>query len=114
MKKILPPILFALCLLVMALLDYLLPVARIDLVPLSLVGVVLFCTGLGIAIAENRHFSRVGTNIMTFDNPDKLVTDGLFRFSRNPMYYIPFEENAMRKTFGQAYDDYCEQVRRWV
>ncbi|MFN8672475.1 MAG: isoprenylcysteine carboxylmethyltransferase family protein [Candidatus Sericytochromatia bacterium] len=29
---------------------------------------------------------KVGTTIMTFDNPEKLVIDGLYKFTRNPMY----------------------------
>lgn len=27
---------------------------------------------------------------------------------------IPFEEARLRITFGQAYDDYCRRVRRWL
>ena len=46
----------------------------------------LLAAGLGIANWHARLFKRVDTNIMTFDEPDKLVQDGLFRYSRNPMY----------------------------
>lgn len=33
-----------------------------------------------------RQFERARTNIKTFDRPDKLVTWGVFRWTRNPMY----------------------------
>jgi protein-S-isoprenylcysteine O-methyltransferase Ste14 len=47
---------------------------------LSLIG------GLAVAATQNRRFARVGTNIMTFDDPDVLVSTGWFARSRNPMY----------------------------
>jgi len=27
---------------------------------------------------------------------------------------IKAEENAMRQNFGQAFEDYCQSVRRWI
>jgi len=86
MKKLLPPILFLLCLLLIAVLSHFMPIARVIGHPFNLIGIGLFIAGLGIAIAGNRHFAKVGTNIYTFDDPDILVSDGLFSFSRNPMY----------------------------
>jgi len=86
MKKILPPILFALCLLAMVLLDQLLPILRIVEYPFNLIGIIFIVLGLSLTITSNRHFHKVETNIMTFDKPDKLVTNGLFKYSRNPMY----------------------------
>ena len=29
-------------------------------------------------------------------------------------WYIPFEERAMRRTFGEAYEAYARRVRRWL
>ena len=51
-----------------------------------LIGVPIVIGGLGITVWHGRLFSRVGTNINTFNKPDKLVTEGLFRYTRNPMY----------------------------
>ena len=103
--------------------------------------------GLLLSFAGARQFARRDTNIKTFDDPDVLVTEGLFRFSRNPMYlgfvlfllgaaiyfgtlasfivaaafavltdrwYIRFEEQAMRRKFGAAYEAYAASVRRWL
>lgn len=54
--------------------------------PYNYGGIALVLFGFGIAGRGSRHFARVKTNINTFKNPDFLVTDGLFRYSRNPMY----------------------------
>jgi protein-S-isoprenylcysteine O-methyltransferase Ste14 len=42
--------------------------------------------GLLVTLAGARLFARIGTNIKTFNEPGVLVTGGLFRWSRNPMY----------------------------
>jgi len=94
-------------------------------------------------------FWRNKTTISPVDleSASALVTSGVFRFSRNPMYvgftamlvgwavclaapwalvgpvaFVLFtnrfqiipEERVMRDKFGQAYDDYQAQVRRWI
>jgi protein-S-isoprenylcysteine O-methyltransferase Ste14 len=53
--------------------------------PYNCIGAIL-AAGLLLSFAGARQFARRGTNIKTFDDPDVLVTEGLFRFSRNPMY----------------------------
>ncbi len=54
--------------------------------PFNLAGGLLAATGLTIAAATARRFARIGTNIRTFDEPGTLVSDGLFAYSRNPIY----------------------------
>jgi protein-S-isoprenylcysteine O-methyltransferase Ste14 len=109
-------------------------------------GVAVAISGLGLTLAAARHFERRRANIVTFQSPTKLVVDGWFRVSRNPMYlgftlvlagvalalgglltslpallfvlaaetiYIPFEERAMTRVFGEDYRRYSKQVRRW-
>lgn len=29
-------------------------------------------------------------------------------------WYVPFEERAMQRTFGDEYSSYCREVRRWL
>jgi len=86
MKRILPPVFFVLCVVAMGLSRLFFPIAVVISWPASTVGVFPLLLGLLFASAGARQFKREGTNIRTFDDPDKFVTDGLFQYSRNPMY----------------------------
>ena len=86
MKNLLPPKLLLLAILLMVLLHLSLPIASIPAFPLNWIGAVMLLTGLSITVWGSNKFQKVGTNIRTFDSPRKLVTDGLFQYSRNPMY----------------------------
>lgn len=46
----------------------------------------LFILGLAITLPSARLFHRVKTNIMTYNDPNELVTSGWFRHTRNPIY----------------------------
>ncbi len=39
-----------------------------------------------MSVWGSKRFEAVGTSINTFGQPNQLVIDGLFRWSRNPMY----------------------------
>ena len=100
-----------------------------------------------ITIHVRKRFDKINTEIHTFKKPRRLVTDGVFKISRNPIYlgfaisllgvwillgsllpivgcllfilvanywYIPFEERAMKETFGAKYENYTSTVRRWI
>lgn len=89
MQKFLPPFMFLALIPPMAALSYFnLEVLRIlhqTGVPYWEIGI---CTGIGFAllIGARVQFKRANAEIMTFATPRNLVTTGLFRFSRNPMY----------------------------
>lgn len=83
--RILPPILVLVLLAGMAVLRAFWPGPLIP-VPLRWLGLIPLLLGIGLLLAGSGRFRQVGTNIKTFDEPDVLVTDGPFRFSRNPMY----------------------------
>jgi len=84
MQKLLPPILALLSIILMVGLSYIVPIIWISTNPI--VAGILICLGLALLIGGSRMFAQVDTNIKTFNDPNKLVTTGLFRFSRNPMY----------------------------
>ncbi|UCH66733.1 MAG: isoprenylcysteine carboxylmethyltransferase family protein [Ignavibacterium sp.] len=86
MKKILPPQFFYFSITLMILLHFLFPIKTLLNFPVTSIGIVLFVSGAMMAIKEKKRFARVKTNIKTFDKPDKLLTDGLYKYSRNPMY----------------------------
>lgn len=86
MKRPLPPRLLILTWVAMILLAVIWPLAEPLPIPVRIVGGGLAMLGLLLSVHGARIFRRVGTNIMTFDKPDKLVTTGVFARSRNPMY----------------------------
>ena len=144
--RINPPTLFFVLIAATVAADRFFPFASFASPWLPWCGAALVIVGIAVSVAGKRHFQRVGTNVHTFEEPGELVTDGPYRFSRNPMYlglvvagigaalasaslsalvlaaafaitvrcwYIAFEERAMRRQFGDAYEAYCRHVRRW-
>lgn len=85
-KKVAPPVLFLVCLVVMIGLHWLLPVRVILRYPLNLVGLVPMLAGWGMGLTGVAVFRRQHTNIHPFRKADVLVTTGVYGLSRNPMY----------------------------
>jgi protein-S-isoprenylcysteine O-methyltransferase Ste14 len=85
-QHLLPPRLVLILLIAMVALHLVLPGPAIFAFPYTLAGAVAAALGFLLALAGSRRFARIGTNIKTFNEPGVLVTDGLFRWSRNPMY----------------------------
>ena len=145
--RINPPTLFFVLIAAIAAVDQLCPVVSFTVPWLPWFAAVLVVLGIAVSVAGKRHFQGVGTNVYTFKEPGELVTDGPYRFSRNPMYlglilagigaalvsaslsalvlagafaitvrcwYVAYEERAMRRRFGDAYEAYCQEVGRWV
>jgi protein-S-isoprenylcysteine O-methyltransferase Ste14 len=74
------------CLLGMLLLHWMLPLRAISSWKFLICGIVLIAFGLVIAFGAESQFRRNGTTIDPLGMAEKLVTDGWFRYSRNPMY----------------------------
>lgn len=85
-RKIIPPIYFLLALAIMATLAHFVPMAHLIYVPLRVFGGLLILTGFAITTSSAYGFKLAGTPIKPFEQPVKLVTDKLYRYSRNPMY----------------------------
>ncbi len=86
MKKLIPPILFLLCIVLMIIIKYLLSTNKIIDYPFNLIGITLIILGLVFTILVKKQFEKNETEIHTFKTPSKFVTDGLFKYSRNPIY----------------------------
>lgn len=54
--------------------------------PWTYLGVVPILAGIAIAAVSAKRFARAETGIVPFDEATTLVTGGLYRFTRNPMY----------------------------
>jgi protein-S-isoprenylcysteine O-methyltransferase Ste14 len=84
-KKMLPPTLFVICILMAIFLNFSNPIYFVKY-PYNLIGIIFFISGLYLSMKGSNQFQKANTNINTFDEPDKLIIDGLFKYSRNPMY----------------------------
>lgn len=52
----------------------------------QLFGGLLILAGLILLVFANGRFTRAGTGVIPFRNVSALVTDGIYRYTRNPMY----------------------------
>ena len=86
MQRLLPPHLFAILLTATIAVGLALPIAGPLPIFVRVLGVPLAVAGLALNLGGAGLFDRIGTNIQTFRDPDRLVTEGPFRITRNPMY----------------------------
>ncbi|MEO6432572.1 MAG: isoprenylcysteine carboxylmethyltransferase family protein [Sphingomicrobium sp.] len=83
-----PPLIFLGLTLAGPLLDRLLGLAPLDLErPVRIVLVLAFiAVGLALVLAAIRRFLRAGTRVEPWAPSSAIVSDGIYRFTRNPMY----------------------------
>lgn len=84
--KILPLVWLFLALAAMAALHRLWPVAPYLAGGWRWAGLAPLLPGLAMTIMAARQFLRADTGLVPFDEARVLVTDGFFRYTRNPMY----------------------------
>ena len=85
-KPVLPPLYLFASLIIMALLHFLAPVAIYITFPYNLVGSIPLALGVALNLVADAAFKRCHTTVKPFEESTVLVTDGVFRFSRHPMY----------------------------
>jgi protein-S-isoprenylcysteine O-methyltransferase Ste14 len=85
-RKIIPPVWLLLALAAMVVLHFAWPIARILAPPYTYAGIVLVVAGLFISGASAHLFRKIGTPVVPFERSTTLVTDGFYRYTRNPMY----------------------------
>ncbi|MFN2143760.1 MAG: methyltransferase family protein [Anaerolineales bacterium] len=85
-KTILPPTYFLVALLLMVALRWIIPVGTAVPAPWNLSGCLLIAAGIWINMKADAQFHRLNTTVKPFEKPTSLVQDGVFHFTRNPMY----------------------------
>ena len=82
-----PPIVWALTVVAGLVLDWLYPLPFLPAAaPNGWVGAIVFLAGLALLIWAAMAFRRAGTHVQTIQPTIKIVTDGPYRYSRNPIY----------------------------
>lgn len=145
--RILPPMYLFTSLACMVLLQFFLPVYQLISYPWNAAGIIPLMLGMTLNISADRAFKKIGTTVKPFEVSTTLVTSGVFRYSRNPMYlgmvmiltgvafllgalspfiiipifaitmdrvFIVSEENMLDQRFGGKWQQYKENVRRWI
>ena len=84
--KILPPTGLLAAVLLMLALHFLFPITQMMPGFWRFLGILPLGLGLVISYAAENQFHQVDTTVNPFKESSKLVTNGLYRFSRNPMY----------------------------
>lgn len=83
---VMPPTYVLFAILLMVLLKLTLPIPGLLPAAWNLLGNPLLVSGITISTLAEKRFHKVKTTIKPFQEATTLVTDGFFRFSRNPMY----------------------------
>jgi protein-S-isoprenylcysteine O-methyltransferase Ste14 len=85
-KKMLPTTYLLIALIAMLLFHFLLPGVMIIPMPWNALGIIPLGVGLIINLAADSLLRKAQTTVKPFEEPSALVTDGVYRLSRHPMY----------------------------
>jgi protein-S-isoprenylcysteine O-methyltransferase Ste14 len=85
-RRVLPPVWLALCIVTGYALNRLLPIAHLFSEPWKYGGAILILLGGVMAATAANLFRRADTPVIPFHPSTVLVTTGWYRFTRNPMY----------------------------
>jgi protein-S-isoprenylcysteine O-methyltransferase Ste14 len=85
-RKVYPPTYLLLAIVLVLALHLLLPVCKIVPVPWNIIGVVPLACGIALNLVADKAFRQVQTTVKPFEESTALVTTGVFRITRNPMY----------------------------
>jgi len=146
-KRSLPPTYFLGAIVLMLVLHFILPIRQLIVAPWRWLALIPVVFGILIELVADRAFKQAQTTVKPFETSTVLVTAGVFRVTRNPMYlgmifmllggwillgsessFLPIpmlailldrifirpEEAMLRETFGEQYDAYWRNTRRWI
>ena len=85
-RKIMPPTWLLLAMFFSLLLHFLFPILHLISAPWTLLGVLPIVLGVWINLAADKAMHQANTTVKPFDTSSTLITSGVFRISRNPMY----------------------------
>jgi protein-S-isoprenylcysteine O-methyltransferase Ste14 len=86
-KKVLPPTYVLIAIVIMVVLHFLFPVTAIIALPWNVIGLLPLLLGIGINIMADSALRKAKTTVKPFEESSALVTSGVYRISRHPMYF---------------------------
>ena len=86
MKKIKPPVIFFIAVILNHILDFRFPMLRVLSYPFTLIGLLPLIAGFIVMIKGVVFLEKSGTTHDVYKNPSKLITSGIYKYSRNPIY----------------------------
>jgi protein-S-isoprenylcysteine O-methyltransferase Ste14 len=84
--EIIPPVYLFLGIAIMVVLHGIAPGTRVLMTPWNALGCIPLALGIGINLAADRAFKRHATTVKPLGETSALITTGVFRISRHPMY----------------------------
>jgi protein-S-isoprenylcysteine O-methyltransferase Ste14 len=85
-KRIMPTTYLLLAIIIMIPLGWFFPIVQWIHFPWNLLGIIPLIAGVVLNLAADRKFHQANTTVKPFQESSALVTDGVFKISRNPMY----------------------------
>ena len=85
-RQILPPTYVLIALIVMLVVHFTFPGIKLIPLPWKLLGLLPLVIGVALNIVADGAFRRAGTTVKPFQESSALLTGGVYRFSRHPMY----------------------------
>lgn len=86
MNRLIPPYLLLISGFIMIAVHFLFPIKILHYHPFNYLGLAFILIGFLIAKHISNLFHKINTELHTFKKPRQLVTSGLFKHSRNPIY----------------------------
>jgi protein-S-isoprenylcysteine O-methyltransferase Ste14 len=85
-RTVLPPTYTLVAILLMLIFHFVFPYARIISLPWNLLGLLPLVAGVVLNLLADRAFHDADTTVKPFQESTTLITGGVFRISRHPMY----------------------------
>jgi protein-S-isoprenylcysteine O-methyltransferase Ste14 len=86
MKKQMPPFYFYSFIILEIVAHFSIPIYKLNIIPFNFLGILIIFFGLWVNLSSKKMVLKNETTIIPFEKSEKLVTQGIFNFTRNPMY----------------------------
>lgn len=86
LRRMLPPTYLYVALILIFLLHFVFPIAHVLEIPWNLIGLIPLILGVALNLIADNDFKRYQTTVKPFQESTALITDGVYIYSRHPMY----------------------------